>query len=117
MKQLKIIGFVWLVTCAALVSAGSGPEPVVDSAYDCKVNYMGASQARHTCNHESFHRVDDATARVAASCETKRPQEYQNTEITLNSTQCGQISNCNGVYTRGPCLECTDKKTMRKVAC
>ena len=108
MKQLKMIGFVWLITCAALVSAGSGPpEPVIDSASDCHANYMASSSARHSCNQELFYRVDNATARITAACATKRPGQWEKTEITLKSSQCGQISNCDGTYrntfTRGPC--------------
>lgn len=108
MKQLKLIGFVWLITCAAVVSAGSTPEPQkIDSAQICMDKYLASASARHSCNQELFHRVDNTTARVTATCASKIPGEWHKTEITLNADYCGEITNCDGTYrntyTRGPC--------------
>lgn len=116
-SSLTVVLIMAIFAIANTAWAGESPKPTVDSAYNCKVTYESGSAARHTCDNESFYRVDDTNARVVARCETSKAQEYLHAEITLNADQCGDISNCNGVYTLGECQMCTDKKTMRKVAC
>ncbi len=114
MRKLSVL---FAVVICTPVFAGSTLAPKPDTAYLCKESYETGSNARHSCNGESFHTVNDTDARVAAHCETHTAREWHPTEITLNADYCGDLSNCNGVLTKGPCKDCVDKRTMRKVEC
>ncbi len=119
MKSLVMMVILATVTAGSFSTANAAgdPQPVRDTVFFCQQNYNNASSARHTCNGETFTKVDENNCRVSASCETNTANEFKSTSIVVDANNAGNLSNCNRDYVEGACQNCIDKKTMQTVAC
>ena len=86
-----------------LAIAGSTPQPTTDTAFFCEQNYNNASNARHTCNGESFTTVDQLRARLSATCEMSMANQFKATSVTVEAIYCGDLENCNGTLQLDSC--------------
>ncbi len=94
-----------IVTAAAFTTAmaGSPPQPQTDAAFFCEQNYNNASNARHTCNGESFTTVNQLRAHVSATCAMNMASQYKTTSITVEAIYCDDLENCNGTLQLDGC--------------
>ena len=121
MKSLIMIVVLIAVLAGSFAAANAGGEKPVetDPTYACRHTFENASEARKTCTSVSMTKIGTDSYRVSARCEVAlRAGQYKDATVTVtDSRRCGDLTNCNGKLVVGACLDCVDKRTMRKIAC
>ncbi len=121
MKSLIMIAVLVMTIAGSFAVANAGSEKPVDTdpTFFCRNTFQNSSAARHTCKSVSITKIGADSYRVSGRCEmAHRPNEYRDTTINVvDSRRCGDLTNCDGTLVVGACLDCVDKRTMRKIAC